>query len=136
MSNISSSPLPVQPGTRALVLGGGGSAGNAWLIGVVAGLADGGLDVTSADLIVGTSAGSTAAAQITSATPAALLAATLDASPPTRTGRGPAPTGRARLGMDHLERMRASIAASAGIAELRRTMGAALAAETTVDSAQ
>ena len=56
-------------GERALVLGGGGSTGNAWLIGVIAGLFEAGLDVTTADLIVGTSAGSTAAAQITSASP-------------------------------------------------------------------
>ena len=48
----------------ALVLGGGGSTGNAWLIGVVAGLFDAGMDVTTADLIIGTSAGSTAPAQI------------------------------------------------------------------------
>ena len=61
-------------GERALVLGGGGSAGNAWLIGVIAGLFDAGLDVTEADLIIGTSAGSTAAAQITSASPTQLLA--------------------------------------------------------------
>src|ERR1700712_3568979 len=53
-------------GNRALVLGGGGSAGNAWLIGVVAGLFDAGLDVTDADAIFGTSAGATAAAQLTS----------------------------------------------------------------------
>ncbi len=39
---------------RALVLGGGGSTGNAWLIGIVAGLFDSGLDVTSADLTIGT----------------------------------------------------------------------------------
>ena len=51
-------------GERALVLGGGGSAGNAWEIGVIAGLFDAGLDVTEADLIIGTSAGSTAAAQV------------------------------------------------------------------------
>ena len=57
-------------GERALVLGGGGSAGNnAWLIGVIAGLFDAGLDVTEADLIIGTSAGSTAAAQITTLRP-------------------------------------------------------------------
>ena len=62
------------PSRAALVLGGGGSAGNAWLIGVIAGLFEAGLDVTEADLIIGTSAGSTAAAQITSATPAELLA--------------------------------------------------------------
>ena len=48
-------------GERALVLHGGGSAGNAWEIGVIAGLFDAGLDVTEADLIIGTSAGSTAA---------------------------------------------------------------------------
>ncbi|ACL41289.1 Patatin [Pseudarthrobacter chlorophenolicus A6] len=74
-------------GERALVLGGGGSTGNAWLIGVMAGLSEAGMDVTSADLVVGTSAGSTAAAQISGATPAELLAAILDA-PPLR--RGPA----------------------------------------------
>jgi len=71
---------------RALVLGGGGSTGNAWLIGVVAGLFDAGLDVTDADLIVGTSAGSTAAAQIAGATPAELLAVTLAAPPQQRPG--------------------------------------------------
>jgi len=68
-------------GERALVLHGGGSAGNAWEIGVVAGLLDAGLDVTEADLIIGTSAGSTAAAQITGASPAELLAAILAAAP-------------------------------------------------------
>jgi NTE family protein len=51
-------------GERALVLGGGGSTGNAWLIGVIAGLLEAGLDVTTADLTIGTSAGSTAAAQM------------------------------------------------------------------------
>jgi len=61
----------------ALVLGGGGSTGNAWLIGVVAGLFDAGMDVTTADLVIGTSAGSTAAAQISGATPTELLAAIL-----------------------------------------------------------
>jgi NTE family protein len=43
---------------RALVLGGGGSVGIAWLSGMVRGLQEGGVDVTSADLIAGTSAGS------------------------------------------------------------------------------
>lgn len=43
---------------RALVLGGGGITGIAWEIGIVAGLADRGVDVRSADLVVGTSAGS------------------------------------------------------------------------------
>ncbi|MFG2353308.1 patatin-like phospholipase family protein [Streptomyces sp. NPDC048521] len=50
--------------TEALVLGGGGVGGIAWLTGLLAGLADGGQDVTGADLLVGTSAGSTVAAQV------------------------------------------------------------------------
>jgi NTE family protein len=51
--------------TEALVLGGGGVGGIAWITGLLAGLADTGQDVTrSADLIVGTSAGSTVAAQL------------------------------------------------------------------------
>jgi NTE family protein len=54
---------------RALVLGGGGIAGIAWELGVLSGLAEAQLDVTGADLIVGTSAGSTVAAQITSDRP-------------------------------------------------------------------
>jgi NTE family protein len=53
----------------ALVLGGGGITGIAWEIGVVAGLADAGIDLTSADLVVGTSAGSVVGAQLTSGTP-------------------------------------------------------------------
>ncbi|MER6976624.1 patatin-like phospholipase family protein, partial [Streptomyces carpinensis] len=51
---------------RALVIGGGGVAGIAWATGVLAGLADAGVDVTDADFLLGTSAGSVVAAQITS----------------------------------------------------------------------
>jgi NTE family protein len=50
--------------TEALVLGGGGVAGIAWMTGLLAGLADAGQDVTRADLLVGTSAGATVAAQL------------------------------------------------------------------------
>jgi NTE family protein len=114
-------------GERALVLGGGGSAGNAWEIGVIAGLYDAGLDVTQADLIVGTSAGSTAAAQITSATrPPDLLADILAAHPPPRSGpigsgggRAPGPVA------DHMERTSAIIGAASDAADMRRRMGAA-----------
>ncbi|MBA9005334.1 patatin-like phospholipase family protein [Thermomonospora cellulosilytica] len=49
---------------EALVLGGGGVAGIAWMTGLLAGLADAGQDVTGADVIVGTSAGSTVGAQL------------------------------------------------------------------------
>jgi NTE family protein len=43
---------------RALVLGGGGPVGIAWEAGVLTGLAEAGVDVSAADSIVGTSAGS------------------------------------------------------------------------------
>jgi NTE family protein len=49
----------------ALVLGGGGITGIAWELGILKGLADGGVDLSRADLVVGTSAGSVVGAQIT-----------------------------------------------------------------------
>ena len=114
-------------GERALVLGGGGSAGNAWLIGVIAGLFDAGLDVTEADLIIGTSAGSTVAAQITSATPTQLLADILAAAPQQRTGPVGSDGGRVPLGpaADHMEKTSGIIAAAEDAADMRRRMGAA-----------
>jgi len=111
----------------ALVLGGGGSTGNAWLIGVVAGLFDAGLDVTSADLTIGTSAGSTAAAQLAGATPTELLAAILAAAPQQRTG--PVGSDRGRVPImpvaDHMERISKIIASAEDAADMRRRMGAA-----------
>ena len=114
-------------GERALVLHGGGSAGNAWEIGVVAGLFDAGLDVTEADLIVGTSAGATAAAQITSAPPAELLAAILSAAPQERTGPAGPGGGRVPMGpaANHMEITSRIIAAAEDAADMRRRMGAA-----------
>jgi NTE family protein len=103
-----------------LVLGGGGSAGNAWEIGVIAGLCAAGLDVTDADLIIGTSAGSTAAAQISGEVkPAELLASIL--STPVGSG-GPGPN---RPAVDHLAATSAIIAAAQDAADMRRRMGAA-----------
>jgi NTE family protein len=43
---------------RVLVLGGGGVIGVAWEVGLLTGLAEGGVDVREADAVVGTSAGS------------------------------------------------------------------------------
>ena len=108
----------------ALVLGGGGAAGNAWEIGIIAGLAEAGLDMTeAADLVVGTSAGATAAAQVRSGIPAAeLLASVL--SPPVQ------PVGQNRERPPSLpmatvfERMRAIGAAATSAADLQRAMGA------------
>ena len=114
-------------GERALVFGGGGSAGNAWEIGVIAGLFDAGLDVTQADVIIGTSAGSTAAAQISVTPPAELLAGILAAAPQQRTGPVGSDRGRVRdrPATDHLERTSAIIGAAEDAADMRRRMGAA-----------
>jgi NTE family protein len=111
---------------RALVLGGGGSAGNAWLIGVVAGLCASAVDVSAADLIVGTSAGATAAAQIAGSSPDRLLAEILAPQP-----GGPAPRGGTAVGpgrsappVDHMARTGRIIGAAADPAEMRRELGA------------
>jgi NTE family protein len=56
-------------GGRALVLGGGGVTGIAWETGILAGLAEARVDLTSADLVVGTSAGAVVGAQILSGLP-------------------------------------------------------------------
>src|SRR5579863_7886453 len=108
----------------ALVLGGGGSAGHAWTIGVIAGLAEAGVDMTeAADLVVGTSAGATAAAQVRSGIPPAeLLASVLSPPvPPAGQHREPPPS----LPMATVfERMRAIGAAATSAADLQRAMGA------------
>jgi NTE family protein len=51
--------------TTGLVLGGGGVTGIAWEIGLLKGLRDRGTDLTGADTVIGTSAGSVVGAQIT-----------------------------------------------------------------------
>ena len=124
---------------RTLVLGGGGSAGNAWLIGVIAGLFEAGLDVTEADLTIGTSAGSTAAAQLTGASPSQLFADVLAAVPPQRRR----PTGSDRVSVPNspavnpMEATTAIIAAAENAADMRRRMGAwALEAEASSDSSR
>jgi NTE family protein len=123
-SETASNDVPEYSSRTALVLGGGGSTGNAWLIGVIAGLFDGGLDVTTADLTIGTSAGSTAAAQIAGATPAELFAATVSTAPRQRTGPDRGPTA-AKPVMDHMERIRTIIDSAEDAADMRRKMGAA-----------
>ncbi|MFB0627071.1 patatin-like phospholipase family protein [Streptomyces sp. AB3(2024)] len=50
----------------ALVLGGGGAVGLAWTVGMLAGLAEAGLDLSGADVTIGTSAGSVVGARLAS----------------------------------------------------------------------
>ena len=112
---------------RALVLGGGGSTGNAWLIGVIAGLLEAGLDVTRADVTVGTSAGSTAAAQLAGATPIGLFNAIVDAPTQQRggtVGSGPVGAG-AKPVVDHMQRTSNIMNDSTDMADMRRRLGAA-----------
>jgi NTE family protein len=66
----------VAAGSRALVLGGGGVTGVAWETGLLWGLYEAGLDLTQADVFIGTSAGSMVAAQLTSGRALAELFAT------------------------------------------------------------
>jgi NTE family protein len=58
--------VPVDAQRTALVLGGGGITGIAWELGVLAGLAEAGIDLSTADLVVGTSAGSVVGALLRS----------------------------------------------------------------------
>lgn len=118
---------------RALVLGGGGVAGVAWEIGVLTGLADEGVDVTTADFVVGTSAGATVAAQLTSGLPLNRLFER-QADPALQTHEL-VPSGMSVAGlMDTMLALRAEIEDPA---ELRRRVGAlALTADTVPESAR
>ncbi|GAA1657799.1 patatin-like phospholipase family protein [Actinoplanes couchii] len=116
----------------ALVLAGGGVAGIAWELGVLRGLADAdpGLAarIIAADLVVGTSAGSAVAAQITSGTPlddlyqAQLAAETAEIEP----------AGDLMVMLSGLTR---AVADGGAPDELRRRIGALAAAADTVDPA-
>ena len=113
---------------RALVLAGGGAAGNAWELGLIAGLADAGVDLTAAEVIIGTSAGSTAAAQITSGTrPAELYAAILaEVAQPQAGDVGPDGRRAGNLsGPNYMEWSNRIIGSAADASDMRRRMGAA-----------
>lgn len=72
----------------ALVLGGGGITGIAWEIGVLTGLREAGIDLSDADLVVGTSAGSVVGAQLTcGADLEAMFARQLEPSTPEKVAR-------------------------------------------------
>lgn len=67
-------PGPHQPDPgRALVLGGGGVTGIAWMTGLLLGLEERGMDLAALDRVIGTSAGSVVGAQITTGTSVAEL---------------------------------------------------------------
>ncbi|HNP57295.1 MAG TPA: patatin-like phospholipase family protein [Gordonia sp. (in: high G+C Gram-positive bacteria)] len=109
----------------ALVLGGGAATGNAWLIGVMAGLFDGGFDARRADLVVGTSAGSTAAAQIGGADPSELYSAIIDPATVRQTELAAASRPSGPLKPEHLQRLLTVAGESSDLVDFRRRMGAA-----------
>jgi NTE family protein len=67
--------------TQALVLGGGGPVGVGWQAGLLTGLADGGVMLVEADLVIGTSAGSITGAQLASGRPVAEVVAPVSVVP-------------------------------------------------------
>src|SRR5258706_6138900 len=54
---------------RALVLGGGGFVASSWITGVITGMAESGIDVRDADVLIGTSSGARVALQLASGAP-------------------------------------------------------------------
>ncbi|WP_411102344.1 patatin-like phospholipase family protein [Streptomyces sp. cmx-4-9] len=112
-------------GKSALVLGGGGLTGIGWECGILYGLARAGVDLTGADLVVGTSAGSVVGAQLTSGllTSQELYERQLGEA---------AGESAARLGAGVLARYALAMARSRTPAAYRQRVGAmALAARTT-----
>lgn len=108
----------------ALVLGGGGVTGVAWEIGVLSGLASAGLDLTSADTVVGTSAGSLVAAQVMSGMPLeSLYEAQLTP---------PAGEVAAKMGVRFYATMAAMLLSSRDPQRFRRRIGARALRATTV----
>ncbi|MET0273094.1 MAG: hypothetical protein ABW360_08895, partial [Phenylobacterium sp.] len=115
--------------TRALVLGGGGPVGIAWESGLIAGLAQGGVDLGASDFILGTSAGSFVGARLALGDGARALAEPIlaEAARPPREGGSRPPADLSRL-------MALMGEAQSGVrnpTEVRAEIGAyALAAET------
>lgn len=113
---------------RALVLGSGGITGIAWELGMLAGLADHGVDLRGADLVVGTSAGSVVAALITSGADLEELYASQLAPP------GP---GRpARMGIGTIVRWSWAVARSRGSRQVGARVGRMALAAATVPEAE
>jgi NTE family protein len=128
-------PVPSPPDRPSadgwgIVLGGGGATGNAWLLGVLEGLREGGVDATGADLVVGTSAGATAAVQATCGDLTELYAACLVA-PPARPRVPSSPEDRAPDAPraappgGQLARTQQIIDSADDAAHMRRLLGAA-----------
>ena len=106
--------------TPGVVLGGGGIAGVAWEAGIVIGLRRAGLDLSSAEVIVGTSAGSIVGSHVAFGTDLQALAAMT----PAHTGAQAAPVPAASLDLI-LNALAPLFDQALDRAEARRRVGAA-----------
>ena len=124
---------------RALVLGGGGPVGIAWESGLIAGLAQAGVDLGQADFIMGTSAGSFVGARLALGADAAGLAAPILAEPAPAAKAPEARPAEARPAADLSPLMKMMAQAQAGDRDpqaVRVEIGAfALAAQTPDEAA-
>lgn len=134
--------------SRALVLGGGGPVGIAWEAGLIAGLAEGGVDLAQADFIMGTSAGSFVGSQLAMGRKAADMAAAIVAEaerhgsaadiarPPSQAASSRSSSGERPAAPNLMPLMRMMQEAAAGTRdpkEVRKEIGAFALAAKTVD---
>jgi NTE family protein len=128
--------------TRALVLGGGGPVGIAWETGLLAGLAEAGVDLASADFIMGTSAGSYVGSQLAMGRNVADMAGAVlaeadrhgsaaDIARPPSSGERPAAPNLTPL----MQMMQEAAAGTRDPKEVRREIGAFALGAKTVDEA-
>jgi len=107
----------MSPMSSALVLGGGGITGIAWEVGLLHGLQEAGVDLTDADTVIGTSAGSVVGALLTTGTTLADMYAAQLADPSGEIG--------AAFGRLTMLRYAALVLAPGGDTRKRRRLGQA-----------
>lgn len=127
--------------TRALVLGGGGPVGIAWEAGLIAGLAESGVDLAAADYILGTSAGSFVGSQLAMGKRAGDMAAAILAeadrprpAPPPVDGRPAETTATPNLAL-LFQKMQEAASGERDPQAVRREIGEFALAARTVDEA-
>ena len=123
--------------SRALVLGGGGPVGIAWECGLIAALAQAGVDLGKADFTLGTSAGSFVGARLAMGAPAADLAQPILAEAD-RAERAPASDGSERRPPDLsflMQKMTEAQTSTRDPAEVRAEIGRWALEQPTIDEA-
>ncbi|HTX50988.1 MAG TPA: patatin-like phospholipase family protein [Caulobacteraceae bacterium] len=127
--------------TRALILGGGGPVGIAWEAGLIAGLAEAGVDLAAADYICGTSAGSFVGSQLAMGRPIGEMAAAIlaeaqrpRADPPPVNGRPAQQAAAPNLAL-LFQKMQETSSGTRDPKDVRKEIGAFALAAQTVDEA-